>query len=92
MRTPSRGRFRPIAAKSAADARLPGFRSSTEAALSTAEAKAGAILPMITNSIHTGEDMVAEAGAECQRAHYMLEQKKAEVQQALKQLMGEDEG
>ena len=47
---------------------------------------------MITNSIHTGEDMVAEAGAECQRAHYMLEQKKAEVQQALKQLMGEDEG
>ena len=47
---------------------------------------------MITNSIHTGEDMVAEAGAEYQRAHYMLEQKKAEVQHALKQLMGEDEG
>ena len=88
----SRERFRPTAAQAAADARLPGFRSSTEAALSAAEAKAGAIIPMVTHSIHTGEDMLAEAGAEYQRASYMLEQKKAEVQLALKQLMGEDEG
>jgi len=35
---------------------------------------------------------VAEAEADFQRANYMLEQKKAEVQHALRLLTGEDEG
>ena len=44
------------------------------------------------DTIHEAEVMLADAAAENQRAVYMLEQKKAEVQDALKLLMGEDEG
>ena len=60
--------------------------------MNNAEAKFEALIQASTHCILSLNETVAEAEADFQRANYMLEQKKAEVQHALRLLTGEDEG